>query len=200
VIKVRDHVALPSTGLSREKMVSFALEVADREGLDAVSVRRLAEHFEVTPMALYHHVTDKAHLIAEMSEVFLAEVEVPPRSRDWAGELRSLLLSYLAARELHPSGPELLQIAPYDSPHATRLSGAMLDILSRGGFDPAEASRVLAQLGAILTARLRVTLRDGTNQWNTIGELGVEMIVLGVQALARRPKAKPSGSRQRRSK
>jgi AcrR family transcriptional regulator len=181
-------------------MVSFALEVADREGLDAVSFRRLAEHFDVTPMALYHHVKDKAHLIAEMSEVFLSEVEVPPRSRDWAGELRTLLLSYLAARAHHPSGPELVQIAPYDSPHAKRLFGAMLDILTRAGFNAADASRVLAQLSALLTSRLRVTLRDGTNQWNTIEELGVEMIVLGVQALARRQRAKPRGSRQRRSK
>jgi AcrR family transcriptional regulator len=178
-------------------MVSFALEVADREGLDAVSFRRLAEHFDVTPMALYHHVKDKAHLIAEMSEVFLSEVEVPPRSREWAGELRGLLLSYLAARAHHPCGPELVQIAPYDAPHARRLFGAMNDILSRAGFDAADASRVLGQLAAMLTSRLRVTLRDGTNQWNTIGELGVEMIVLGVQALARRQKTKPSAPRRR---
>src|SRR5262245_40158487 len=98
-------------------MVAFALELADREGLEAVSFRRLAEHFGVTPMALYHHVKDKAHLLGEMSEMFLAGLEAPPRSRDWAGELRRLLLSYLAACAKHPSGPELARIAPYQAPH-----------------------------------------------------------------------------------
>ena len=78
-------MAPASTGLSRETIVAFAMQVADREGLEAVSFRRLADHFGVTPMALYHHVRDKAHLLAEMSETFLSELVVPPSSRDWPG-------------------------------------------------------------------------------------------------------------------
>src|SRR5262245_11220516 len=172
-------VAPPSTGLSREKMVAFALQVGDREGLEAVSFRRLAEHFDVTPMALYHHVKDKAHLLGEMSEMFLSDVQAPPRSRDWPGELRGLLRSYLLARAQHPCGPELMQVAPYDAPHAKRLGEALLDILARAGFGPADSQRVLAQLTAFLTSRPRTAERAGATQWNTIDDLGVELLVLG---------------------
>ena len=187
-------VAPASTGLSRETIVAFAMQVADREGLEAVSFRRLADHFGVTPMALYHHVRDKAHLLAEMSETFLSELVVPPSSRDWPGELRRLLLSYVVACVRHPCGAELAQIAPYDAPHAKRLGDAMLDILSRAGFNPADAGRILQQLSALLTSRLRAS-RDASSSWNTVGDLGVELLVLGVEALARRPKAKPRASR-----
>jgi AcrR family transcriptional regulator len=182
-------------------MVSFALQLADREGLEAVSFRRLAEHFRVTPMALYHHVQDKSHLLAEMSEVFLSELEAPPPSRDWAGELRRLLFSYLAACAQHPCGPELMQVAPYDAPHAKRLGEGLLGILSRAGFNPADAGRILGQLTALLTSRGRAaTPRSGASPWNTIDDLGVELLVRGVQALARRMNGKPSSSHSRRRK
>ena len=190
-------MAAPSTGLSRLKMVTFALELADREGLEAVSFRRLAEQFRVTPMALYHHVKDKAHLLAEMSELFLSELQAPPPSRDWAGELRRLLLSYLAACARHRCGPELMQVAPYDAPHARRMGEALLDILSRAGFKAADAGRVLGQLTAFLTSRPRPAEEAGFNPWNTIDELGVELLVLGVQALARGQKGKPGAVRRR---
>jgi AcrR family transcriptional regulator len=174
-------------------MVAFALELADREGLDAVSFRRLAEHFDVTPMALYHHIKDKAHLLGEMSEAFLSELETPSRSRDWVGELRRLLLSYLAVCARHPCGPELMQVAPYDTPHSKRLGDALLDILARAGFNTIDAQRVLAQLTAFLTSRPR----SGASSWNTVDALGVEMLVLGVQALARRPSKRTGTSRPR---
>ena len=198
MIKVTDHVAPPSTGLSRHKMAALALDLADREGLEAVSFRRLAEHFQVTPMALYHHVKDKAHLLAEMSELFLSELLAPPPSGDWVGELRRLLLSYLAACAHHPCGPELMQVAPNDAPHAKRIGEALLDILSRAGFNAADAGRVLGQLTAFLTSRPRSAAGAGFNPWNTIDELGVELLVLGVQALARPQNGKPGAFRRRR--
>jgi AcrR family transcriptional regulator len=45
--------------LSREAVIDRALDVADREGLAAVSIRRIAQDFDVTPMALYWHVKNK---------------------------------------------------------------------------------------------------------------------------------------------
>lgn len=178
------------TPVSRDAIVAFALEIADREGIEKVSFRRLAEHFGVTPMALYHHVEGKAHLLAEMSELFLSEVVAPPRSRDWTLELRGLLLSYVAARRRHPSGPDLLQRAPFDAPHAKRLFVATLEILSRAGFQQDAALRIVQQLSALLMARLALLGTEAPSPWNDVEDLGVELLVLGVAALANRQKKK----------
>jgi TetR/AcrR family transcriptional regulator, tetracycline repressor protein len=170
------------------------MEIADGEGLGAVSFRRLAEHFRVTPMALYHHVEDKAHLLASMSELFLSEIVIPPRSRDWVRELRDLLLSFVAARTRHPSGPDLVQRAPYDSPQAKRLYDATLEILCRGGFGSADAFRILQQLSALLLTRSPMVSAAAPSAWNELGDFGVDLLVLGVEALARRQKMKPGGT------
>jgi AcrR family transcriptional regulator len=188
------HVATPSRPLSRDAIVRLAMQIADGEGLGAVSFRRLAEHFRVTPMALYHHVENKADLLASMSELFLSEVVVPPRSRDWVRELRELLVSFVDARTRHPSGPDLVQSAPYDSPHAQRLYGATLEILSRAGFESADAVRILQQLSALLLTRSPMVPAAGPSAWNALGDVGVDLLVLGVEALARRQKKKPRRS------
>jgi hypothetical protein len=130
--------------------------------------------------------------------MFLSELQAPPPSRDWAADLRRLLLSYLAACAHHPCGPELMQVAPYDAPHAKRMGDALFDILSRAGFNAADAGRVLAQLTAFLTSHPRSAEGAGSTPWNTIEDLGVELLVLGVQALARRQKGKPGTVPRRR--
>jgi TetR/AcrR family transcriptional regulator, tetracycline repressor protein len=63
-------------GLTREAVVARALEIGNAEGLDAVSLRRLAQELGVTPMALYRHVRDKQDLINAMTEVVLDGIDV----------------------------------------------------------------------------------------------------------------------------
>ena len=58
-------------------MIDRALDVADREGLPAVSIRRIAQDFDVTPMALYWHVKNKDELLAAMGDRVLDVVDLP---------------------------------------------------------------------------------------------------------------------------
>src|SRR5512146_555336 len=62
-------------GLTREALVARALEIGTAEGLDAVSLRRLAQELGVTPMALYRHVRDKQDLINAMTEAVLEGID-----------------------------------------------------------------------------------------------------------------------------
>ena len=59
---------LTTAPLSREAMIDHALDVADTDGLAAVSIRRIAQDFGVTPMALYWHVKNKDELLAAMGD------------------------------------------------------------------------------------------------------------------------------------
>jgi AcrR family transcriptional regulator len=199
-----------STPVLRTTLVSRALVIADGEGLAAVSFRRLADELGVTPMALYHHVRDKADLLAAMVDLLLSEVDTPPvrRSRGWAEELRALLRSFVSVRERHPSAGELLRSGPAQSPHVLRTTEAALNILRRAGFGRAASLHVLRQLSALLTpgaatppaAHAPAEYAPDVKTWGHLDDLGVELLVLGVQGLLARGPTETATRRVRASK
>jgi AcrR family transcriptional regulator len=69
--------------LSREKIAAVALSVADREGFEAVSMRRVAQELGVGTMSLYYYVKDKDDLIAVMDDALMSEALVPSLPKDW---------------------------------------------------------------------------------------------------------------------
>src|ERR1700712_6096534 len=89
--------------LSRDAVVDRGLAIADAEGLSGVSIRRIAQDFGVTPMALYWHVKNKDELLAAMGDRILEVIEVPARD-DALGieELRGLLTVLVDALRRHP--------------------------------------------------------------------------------------------------
>ena len=77
--------------LSRDRIVERALSVMDAEGPDAVTIRRIAQEFGVTPMALYWHVANKDELLAAMGDALLAGVTPPPATGPWPTQLRGVV-------------------------------------------------------------------------------------------------------------
>ncbi|GGL12219.1 TetR/AcrR family transcriptional regulator C-terminal domain-containing protein [Nocardia jinanensis] len=74
--------------LHRKQLLRKAIEVADREGLDAVSMRRLAVALGTAPMSLYRHVANKDELLTRMADETFGELDLPePGSRGWRAEL-----------------------------------------------------------------------------------------------------------------
>ena len=108
-----------SRRLSLEAIVSAAIAVADREGLDALSMRRLAQELDVNPMSLYHHVRDKQALLDAMADAVVAgfaepseEVLASPSPRPWTEELRALIWLARGALIEHPWVIEVIQGRP----------------------------------------------------------------------------------------
>ena len=78
-------------GLTTESIVAAALDIADTEGVDAVSMRRIASELRVGTMSLYHHVADKEELIELMADTVSAEQLVPGEILgDWRAALRAI--------------------------------------------------------------------------------------------------------------
>src|ERR1700737_3218392 len=76
--------------LSPDTIVDGAIALADAEGLDAVTIRRLAQDHDVTPMALYWHFKDKGELLDGIAERLLADVRLPtPCPKPWPAQLRA---------------------------------------------------------------------------------------------------------------
>jgi TetR/AcrR family transcriptional regulator, tetracycline repressor protein len=140
--------------LRRDALTARALHIADAEGLDAVSFRRLAAEFAVTPMALYRHVRDRDDLMDAMADVLLADIRLPPDEPivDWLDALRTSLRCAARVIADHPGASDILRAGTGMSPHSLRLTEAWLGVLVGAGFSPSEAMVVVQQLSAILLA------------------------------------------------
>jgi AcrR family transcriptional regulator len=126
----------PTTRLSRERIVQVALELAAREGLEAVSMRRLAQQLGVWPMSVYRHFRDKEDLLDAVVGSAAGEIQLPDGTGPWRTEIRDLLSAARASLDGLGSrvGPALL------TPGLLRLTEAGLVTLRRAGFDVAGAA------------------------------------------------------------
>jgi AcrR family transcriptional regulator len=88
--------------LSRERVLSAAIGLADEAGLDAVSMRRLAHRLGVEAMSLYHHVRNKDEILAGMVEAVIAEIELPQAGRPWKAAIRRFAVSAYETYARHP--------------------------------------------------------------------------------------------------
>jgi AcrR family transcriptional regulator len=98
--------------LNTERVLRAAVELADAEGLDAVSMRRLAQTLGVVPMALYKHVANKDELLDGMMDVLIGEIDPPAGGSDWKAALRERILSARRSMLRHPWASRLIESRP----------------------------------------------------------------------------------------
>jgi len=94
--------------LSRDRIVRAAIELADAEGIDGLSMRRLAEALDAAPMALYRHVANKDDLLDGMIDVVFAELDVPTDA-GWRAAMRDRALGMRQALLRHPWAVGLME-------------------------------------------------------------------------------------------
>src|SRR3954467_2303137 len=91
----------PRQRLSKARVLQAAIALADQAGLEAFSMRGLAQELGVVPMALYKHVANKDQLLDGMVDIVFGEIESPSIGGDWRSELRRRALSARAALKRH---------------------------------------------------------------------------------------------------
>ncbi|HEY3018921.1 MAG TPA: helix-turn-helix domain-containing protein [Solirubrobacteraceae bacterium] len=124
--------------LSRELILDAAVTLARRDGVGAVSMRRIAEELDVWPMSLYRHFRDKDELLDALAEDAARGIAAPAGDGPWRDEARELLRAARRAFERHPAGLRLHR--------EPRLHDAGLDVLARAGFAGDEAASAWAAL------------------------------------------------------
>lgn len=133
--------------LNRDELIASALAVSDAEGLDAVTIRRVAQLHEVTPMALYRHFPDKEGLLDAVAERLLADARVPePDDRPWDVQLHDVLAGVLDALRPHPSAAVLLLTRIVASEPGLVLTERVLALLSAGGLTVEESAEAASQV------------------------------------------------------
>jgi AcrR family transcriptional regulator len=88
-----DADARPRIPLSRNRVLRAAVTLADQDGIESLSMRKLAQEFGVVPMALYKHVANKDDMLDGMVDVIFSEIDLPPRGTDWKTGMRQRAIS-----------------------------------------------------------------------------------------------------------
>lgn len=129
--------------LSRDTVIERALTMADAEGIDAVTIRRLATDLGVTPMALYWHFEDKERLLDGVAELVLSQMTLPPddASRPWDERLRQVLDQLLGVLAAHPSVTDVVKTRIMQSEPGLELTERVLGLLRGAGFSAEQAAQ-----------------------------------------------------------
>lgn len=151
----------PRADLSREAVIDHALAIADTDGLDAVTIRRLGQDFGVTPMALYWHVTNKDELLNAMGDrLFAGTRPVLDPGTPWPDRLRTVIDALLAALRAHPGSVSLAGARVLLCDDGRDLAEQTLTILDEAGFSVTEAADIARH--ALQTAVMLVSGQAGT--------------------------------------
>ena len=129
-----DVGAQPRVPLSRERVLRAAVALADEGGVDALSMRRIAQELGVVPMALYKHVSNKDELLDGMVDVVVGEIDPPPSGTDWKTTIRQRVLSARSALLRHPWASRVLESRTDPTPTVLQYMDSMIGIFRAGGF------------------------------------------------------------------
>jgi len=129
--------------LSKQTVTESALKLADADGLDALTIRKLAQHLGVTPMALYWHFRSKEELLEGVAEQVWGEIDVnTDPDAPWWAQLQGLLESLVKVLRAHSAAAQLLLEHEKRNEAALRATEAALEILTSAGFDAQHASEI----------------------------------------------------------
>jgi AcrR family transcriptional regulator len=125
--------------LTRDRILSAALRLLDREGLEAISMRRIGDELGVEAMSLYNHVASKAEILDGIFESILNELPPAPRAKSWSLALRDRASALRMALEKHPNALSLFATRSAVTPASMAHLEAALAVLHSAGFGPDDA-------------------------------------------------------------
>ena len=134
--------------LTKDRITAAAVELADRDGIESLSMRKLGQTLGVDPMSLYNHVRDKDDLLDAIADAVVGEIQTTPADADWMASLRDVLLSARTAMLRHPWAASVLETRVTPGPATMRHMEVVLGILRRGGFSIDLAHHGLHVLGS----------------------------------------------------
>ena len=124
----------PRTQLSRERVLETAVAFADDHGLEALSMRKLADELGAGAMSLYHYVPNKVDLIDGMVEIVFGEIEPPSLELDWRTAMRRRAVSTREALNRHRWAVGQMEGRTTHGPANLSLHNAVLGCLRAAGF------------------------------------------------------------------
>jgi AcrR family transcriptional regulator len=129
-----EPAAVSRAPLSRERVLETAVTLADRHGIESLSMRKLADELGVAAMSLYYYVPNKLDLIDGMIDIVFSEIEPPSLEHDWKTAMRRRALSTRQALNRHRWAVGHMEGRTTHGPANLRLHDAVLGCLRAAGF------------------------------------------------------------------
>jgi AcrR family transcriptional regulator len=133
--------------LTRQQVVTAAVELADRDGIESISMRRLAQALGVEAMSLYTHVRNKEDLLDAIADTVIGLIPVEAGA-DWRASLREMALGARGVMLRHPWAPRVIETRDNPGPAAVAYINAELGVLREAGFSVAQTHQALHLLGS----------------------------------------------------
>ncbi|MEV6135241.1 TetR/AcrR family transcriptional regulator C-terminal domain-containing protein [Nocardia sp. NPDC051990] len=152
--------------VNRATVLHAALEIVDRDGIDGLSMRRLANAVGRDPMVVYRHVANKAAVLDGIAEVVFAQLSVDASDADWAAQLRVIARDFRRLALAHPKAVPLLVTRPLATPLGLRPQAVVrplediLALLTRAGFSGADALHIYRALFGFLYGHVLNELQE----------------------------------------
>lgn len=146
--------------LTRDEILTKALAIADAEGLDALSMRRLARELGIEAMSLYHHVANKGAILDGLVEVVMREMAVPaPLPTQWRALVTEMFVAFRSALERHPNVLPLLVTRPLNTEASAGYVEAPLAAMAGAGLDAATVGQLYQTLVAYTVGHALISAR-----------------------------------------
>jgi AcrR family transcriptional regulator len=120
--------------LSRERVLRAAIELADRDGIESLTMRRLGQELQVEAMSLYNHVANKDDMLDGMVDLVFSEIALPADQGDWVGAMRERAISAREALLRHPWATSLMQSRTRPGPFTLIHHNWVIGGLRQAGF------------------------------------------------------------------
>lgn len=135
-----------SAGLDVGVVVETALAIADAEGVEGLTMRKLAARLDVTPMAIYHHVRNKEELLDLVADESMKPLLALDQPVDAASRLVEFFTAFHGLHLAHPALAQVMTQRPLEGPTATQIGENLLNSLVNGGIDGERAASALISL------------------------------------------------------
>ncbi|MFE2918442.1 TetR/AcrR family transcriptional regulator [Kitasatospora indigofera] len=134
--------------LSRDRVLRAAVALADGTGIEALSMRRLAQELGVVPMALYKHVANKEELLDGMVDAVVGAIRPPDLGPDWRGAVRGRILAAREALRSHPWASQVIRSRSGPTPALLAHMDAVIGVFRTGGFSVDLTHHAMHALGS----------------------------------------------------
>lgn len=141
---------MPATKLNAEQVIEGAVRLADRIGVDALTIRKIADEIDAKPMTIYHHVPNKNAIIDGMVDHVFSEISLPPADVEWRSAMLTRCRSMRAVLADHPWAARLMDSNLSAGPATMKHHDAVLGCLRNAGFSLQLTAHAYALIDAFL--------------------------------------------------